>query len=238
MVNRPDRRTDNTQIRAFSASQNILNRADGSAKFNFGMYIHSFSDTSVICSVSGPIDVQIRDEKLDESTIEVIVRPVKGVAATKEKLIETILRTTFEPIILGGMMPRTLIQIVVQILKDDGCILAAAVNAISLALLDAGIPLKHMAAAITVMVDGRSGELVLDPTLEELQNAKSVHTFAFNNIQTKAYILLSNSDGIFNEEEYFNCHDLSVDAADKVQSFLRMAVESKKKKELQQAMEM
>jgi exosome complex component RRP46 len=36
MVNRPDRRTDNTQLRAFSASQNILNRADGSAKFEFG----------------------------------------------------------------------------------------------------------------------------------------------------------------------------------------------------------
>ena len=36
MTNRPDRREENTQIRAISTSQNILNRADGSAKFEFG----------------------------------------------------------------------------------------------------------------------------------------------------------------------------------------------------------
>lgn len=121
-----------------------------------------------MCSVSGPVEVQIRDEKLDEATVEVVVRPAKGVPTTKEKLMESVLRTAFEPVILGGMMPRTLVQIVVQIIKDDGCILAAAVNAITVALLDAGIPMKHMAAAITVMID-QHNELVLDPTTVELE---------------------------------------------------------------------
>ena len=118
--------------------------------------------------MSGPIDVQIRDEKLDEATVEVVVRPSKGVATTKEKLMESILRTTFEPVILGGMMPRTLVQIVVQVLKDDGSVLAASVNAISVALLDAGIPMKHLAAAITVMID-QDNEMVLDPIVAELE---------------------------------------------------------------------
>jgi ribonuclease PH len=36
MISRPDKRDDNSQLRAFSASQNILNKADGSAKFEFG----------------------------------------------------------------------------------------------------------------------------------------------------------------------------------------------------------
>jgi exosome complex component RRP46 len=125
MVSRPDRRDDNSQLRAFSASQNILNRADGSSKFEFGKvnlltftthshttrflysFIKTIGSTSVICSVSGPIDVQIRDEKLDEATVEVVVRPFKGVPTTKEKLMESILRSTFEPVILGGMMPCT-----------------------------------------------------------------------------------------------------------------------------------
>jgi exosome complex component RRP46 len=111
----------------------------------------------------------MRDEKLDEATVEVNVRPAKGVSTTKEKLLENVLRTTFEPVILGGMMPRTLVQITVQITRDDGSVLAASVNAISLALLDAGIPMKHMAAAITVMVDAKSNELVLDPTAAELE---------------------------------------------------------------------
>jgi exosome complex component RRP46 len=37
MVTRPDRRADNKQTRTLSASQNILSRADGSAKFEFGI---------------------------------------------------------------------------------------------------------------------------------------------------------------------------------------------------------
>lgn len=132
------------------------------------MLISYIGSTSVMCSVSGPVEVQIRDEKLDEATVEVVVRPAKGFQTTKEKLMESMLRTAFEPVILGGMMPRTLVQIVVQIIKDDGCVLAAAVNAITIALLDAGIPMKHMAAAITVMID-QENELVLDPTAIELE---------------------------------------------------------------------
>lgn len=124
--------------------------------------------TAVMCSVSGPVDVPIRDEKLDEATLEVVVRPAKGVSSTKEKLMENILRTAFEPVILGGMMPRTLVQIVVQVMKDDGCVLAAAVNAVTVALLDAGIPMKYMAAAITGMIN-EDNELVLDPTAAELE---------------------------------------------------------------------
>lgn len=36
MTVRSDHRTDNKELRVLSASQNILNRADGSAKFSFG----------------------------------------------------------------------------------------------------------------------------------------------------------------------------------------------------------
>ncbi|KAI8088668.1 ribosomal protein S5 domain 2-type protein [Halteromyces radiatus] len=227
MSTRLDHRTDNKELRAFSASQNILNRADGSAKFSFG-------ETSVLVSVCGPMDVSVRDEKLDEATVEVVVRPATGYAQTKEKLIENILRTTFEPIILSGMMPRTLIEIVVQIEKDDGSALSAAVNGVTLALLDAGLPMKYMAAAVTCMIDKTTDELVLDPTAKELENAASSHTFAFDSINKSSHVLLSNSSGQFSENQYFACHDLCFEAADKVHGFLRVSVESKKEKEYQQ----
>lgn len=35
-MTRPDRRTENTQLRTFSATQNVLHRADGSARFDLG----------------------------------------------------------------------------------------------------------------------------------------------------------------------------------------------------------
>ncbi|KAL1929938.1 hypothetical protein VTP01DRAFT_1092 [Rhizomucor pusillus] len=227
MIKRPDRRTDSNQLRQFTAAQNVLHQADGSARFDIG-------NTSVLVSVVGPTEVTMRDEKLDEATVELVVRPAVGVSTTTERLWERYLRNAFEPVILGGLMPRTLVQIVVQILKDDGSVLAAAVNAISLALLDAGIPMKYMATAMSCMVDKNTKEIIMDPTAAELKNAASVHTFAFDSINKSAHALLSDSIGDFIPDEYFACHDKCFEAAGKVHSFLRLSVEEKKRKEYQQ----
>ncbi|SAM04316.1 hypothetical protein [Absidia glauca] len=227
MSPRLDQRADSTELRALSSSQNVLNRADGSARFSFG-------ETSVIVSVCGPMDVSLRDEKLDEATVEVVVRPATGYAQTPEKLLEDTLRSTFEPIILSGMMPRTLIEIVVQIEKDDGSVLSAAVNGIGLALLDAGLPMKYMPASVTCMVDKSTDEIMVDPTAQELENAASSHIFAFDSTSSKSHVLLSNSIGQFSEQQYFACHDLCFEAVDKIQGFLRVSIESKKEKEYQQ----
>ncbi|KAI8981560.1 ribosomal protein S5 domain 2-type protein [Pilobolus umbonatus] len=226
MVNRPDRRVDNTQLRQLSASQNILNRADGSSKFELG-------STAVIASVNGPIEVSLRDEKLDEATVEIIVKPAVGMSSIKEKLMESVLGTAFKPVILGGMMPRTLIQIVVQITKDDGCALAACINAITLALLDAGIPMKYMIASTTCIID-KTKEVVLDPTMAELENSVSVHTFAFDNAKPSPHSILFDSDGVFSEEEFSACYELCSQAVEQIHGFLRTAVEAKKEKEQQQ----
>ena len=47
--------------------------------------------------------------------------------------------------------------------------MAAAMNAATLALLDAGIPLKYMAAGVTCMIESNSNVIVMDPTTEELE---------------------------------------------------------------------
>ena len=47
--------------------------------------------------------------------------------------------------------------------------MAAAVNGITLALLDAGIPMKFMSAALTCMIDRTSQDIIMDPTKEELE---------------------------------------------------------------------
>jgi exosome complex component RRP46 len=118
--------------------------------------------------VIGPAEVKLRDEKMDEATVEVIVRPAVGFPSTKDKLLERALRQTVEPTILAGMMPRTLIQIVVQIVQEDGNMLSTAVNAISLAMLDAGLPMNSLAAAVSAIIDPE-GNLLLDPNSKELE---------------------------------------------------------------------
>ncbi|KAI8575226.1 hypothetical protein K450DRAFT_262841 [Umbelopsis ramanniana AG] len=224
-MKRSDGRTEATQLRAFAASQSLLNRADGSAKFSFG-------ESTVVASVVGPAEVKIRDEKMDEATVELIVRPAVGFPTTKDKVLERALRQTVEPTILSGMMPRTLIQIVVQIEQVDGNILSTAVNAISLAMLDAGLPMSSLVASVTAVIDPQDN-ILLDPSSQELENATSVHTFAFDN--TSSYnLLLSHSAGAFSEDQYFSCMEACKHASERVHAFIRTAVEKKIQKEYQQ----
>ncbi|KAI1293283.1 Exosome component 5 [Mortierella claussenii] len=239
-------RTSSHQLRPFFSSQNLLNRADGSAQFDFG-------GSSVLCSVVGPAEVKIRDEKLDKATIEVVARPLVGLPSVKDKAREQAIRETLEPLILSSLHPRTLLQIVVQIMKDDGCILSTAFNATILALLDAGIPLKSILGSVTCIIDAQSNEILLDPTTEELAQARSTHVFVFDNkasipLSSKqdkgdidmeghdatAAVLFSDSTGLFTEDEYFECANVCFKAGQAVHGFIRTAVQKKLEKEHQQ----
>ena len=78
--------------------------------------------SSVMCSVVGPTEVKIRDEKLDKATIDIVARPLVGLPGIKDKALEQNIRETLEPLILSGLHPRTMIQLVVQTMKDDGSV--------------------------------------------------------------------------------------------------------------------
>ncbi|KAF9364222.1 Exosome component 5 [Mortierella sp. NVP85] len=244
-MSRLDRtRTSPNQLRPFFTSQNLLNRADGSAQFDFG-------ESSVLCSVVGPAEVKIRDEKLDRATIDVVARPLVGIPGVKDKTIERNIREVLESLVLSGLHPRTGIQIVVQTMRDDGCILSTAFNAVILALLDAGIPLRSILGSVTCIIDSRTNQILLDPTTEELTNAKSTHVFVFDNKAPtttteditmdgdsgrldQSGILFSDSTGLFTEEEFFECANACFSAAQTVHGFIRTAVSKKLTREFQQ----
>jgi len=103
-----------------------LHRADGSATYTHNGYC-------IIGAVNGPVEVLRRDEIPEEATIEVNVRPAAGVgsmsireaesskhvtntiAGPKERHLETLLHSTLRSIILTRSIPRTLVQITLQI---------------------------------------------------------------------------------------------------------------------------
>ncbi|CAJ0638311.1 11866_t:CDS:2, partial [Entrophospora sp. SA101] len=162
------------------------------------MVLQVLNLSCVICSVNGPAEVKIRDEKLDKATIDVVVRPLVGTPGTKDKKHEYILRSIFESVIQSGLHPRTLIQIVSQVMEDDGSILATSINATTLALMDAGIPMKNVVTAVSCILD-KNDEILVDPTLQEMENLQSAHTFAFDN--TSSNLIFCDSSGIYSEEQ-------------------------------------
>ena len=108
-----------------------LHRADGSATFTSNGY-------SVIAAVSGPIEVQRRDELPEEAAIDVAIRPAAGVGGkdrchsnhdpssmlltyligVRERHLESILQSTLRHVILVSAHPRTLIQVTLQIVSS------------------------------------------------------------------------------------------------------------------------
>ena len=125
--------------------------------------------------------------------------------------------------------------------------MATAFNATILALLDAGIPLKSILGAVTCIVDAETNQILLDPTTQELANAKSTHTFVFDNKSSitsnskqegkeavEVATLYSDSTGLFSEEEYFECAQICYKAVQAVHGFIRTAVQKKLEKEQQQ----
>ncbi|KAJ3175301.1 Exosome component 5 [Irineochytrium annulatum] len=144
-----------------SANLGLLNRADGSARFSFGK-------SSTVASVYGPKEVRMRDELLNKAFVDVSFKPLIGYSGTAEKFYERVLKNILEDLIITTGHPRTAIEITIQVMGDDGAILATAINAAFLALMDAGVPLRAMAAASTsATLD--DGSLVLDSTKEEMK---------------------------------------------------------------------
>ncbi|CAG8696085.1 10220_t:CDS:2, partial [Racocetra persica] len=182
-----------TKLRSITIEPNYVNR-DGSALFKFG-------DSAVVCSVNGPTEVKLRDEKVDKATIDVIFKPLVGLPGTKDKTHEYIIRSTVESVIKSNLYPRTLIQIVCQVMMDDGNILATAINATIFALMNAGVEMKDIAVAVACIVN-QDGNILIDPKLREIEKAQSYHTFAFS--KTTFGLLFCESTGLFTEQQIKN----------------------------------
>lgn len=84
----------------------------------------------------------------------------------------SMIKSTFEPVVQTNLYPRSEIDIFVQVLQQDGGLLQACINATTLALLNAGIPLLDFVCAVTGGVHSTSP--LLDLTLLEENDVPNV----------------------------------------------------------------
>lgn len=198
----------------FTVSSTSLTQVDGSARLSAG-------NTSLIASVTGPIEAKLRHELPTQASLEIIVRPATGVSATREKFMEDYLRLVLQLVIVRFKYPRQLIQIVVQFLTSDSDAegldavdggascgkyyttneLCAAINCLYFALVDAKVALYESFAAVS-LATSNSGVLDVFPSLKLLQDSRSHHVVALGIRDARASkILLVDSHGSFSEDE-------------------------------------
>ncbi|MGB9938925.1 exosome complex exonuclease Rrp41 [Methanosarcina sp.] len=155
------------EIRPMKIEIGVLSRADGSCYLEWGR-------NKILVGVFGPreahprrsqrADTAVIRYKYNMASFSVEDRARPG-PSRRSIEISKVSREAFEPVIMAELFPKTAIDIFVEVLQADAGTRTAAINASSIALADAGIPMKGL---VTSCAFGKvDGQIVLDLNKEE-----------------------------------------------------------------------
>jgi exosome complex component RRP41 len=140
------------ELRRLTCSLSTQPSVDGSSLFTQG-------NTLVTCTVSGPREARSgvsRDHKEATIETELTIAPFaqtdrRKMGKNDKRLVElqTAISRAFQSHCFTHLYPRSEIRIALHVLSLDGGMLACCLNAVSLALVDAGVPMPSLLAACT-----------------------------------------------------------------------------------------
>jgi RNase PH len=119
----------------------------------------------------------------NEATIEINLKVAnfstferKKRSKSEKRMVElrTTLERTFQESIMRHLYPRTLIQIDLHVLAQDGGLLAGMANAVTLALIDAGIAMYDYVSCVSAGLHGQTPLLDLNSLEENDMSAISI----------------------------------------------------------------
>ncbi len=204
-----------TDLRPLKITAGVLKQADGSAMIEWGK-------NRIIAAVYGPHEVFpkfLTDNRKALVSARYVMAPFSsledhGRSGPNRRSIEIskVAKHVFENVILTNKFPKTIIDIHMDVVQSDGGTRIAAITAASVALADAGIPVKDLVAGVAVgKVDG---ELVVD--LDKLEDNYGESDGAVVISPRTGEILLFQMEGLLTPEEVKRTVRLASDAALKV----------------------
>jgi exosome complex component RRP41 len=150
------------ELRPMKMEVGVLNNADGSAIVEVG-------NTKILAAVYGPREMHPRHLALPNRAVLRVRYHMTPFSTDERKnpaprrrdsAFSNVLREAFESQILGEQFPRTSIDVFMEVLQADAGTRLASLMAASLAVVDAGIPVRDLIAAVAV---GKAdGVVVLD----------------------------------------------------------------------------
>ena len=119
--------------------------------------------------------------------------------------ISKVSRLAFEPATFLDDFPTTVVDVFTEILQADGSTRVTGINAASMALAMAGVPMRDLVAACSVgKIDG---QLVAD--LNGIEDNNSEADVAVAMMPTKDRVTLLQMDGILTKDELFKLLDMA-----------------------------
>jgi exosome complex component RRP41 len=217
---RPDGRKLN-ELRPMSAKIGIIPNADGSAMFSFG-------NTIAIAAVYGPR--QLHPQHLQDPSTGVlrvnydllsfsVSDRKKPGPSRRSQEISKVTQWALEPVIDLAGFPNTVIDVQIYIIQADAGTRTAGINAASLALAHAGIPMRDLVCSVAVGKQDK--ELVVDLTKEEedFEEGEGATDFAVAKVANSDEFTLLQLDGKIQPEVVKKITRLAAESCKEIYEF-------------------
>jgi exosome complex component RRP41 len=228
LVNEEGIRTDGrkvTDLRPIKLEVGVLGNADGSAYIEMGK-------NKILAAVYGPREAHPRHLALPDKALlrcryhmaPFSVEERKSPAPSRREIeLSKVIRESLEPAIFLEKFPRTSIDIFIEVLQADGGTRCAGVTVASLALADAGIPMRDLIVACAA---GKIGDqMVVD--LNDVEDKEGEADVPVAYMPSFDAVSLLQMDGQLTTEEFQQAVTLALDGCKQIHILQKEALKAK-----------
>lgn len=224
-LKRPSGRALN-EMRAMTAKVGVVPNADGSAMFAFG-------NTIAIAAVYGPRQLHPQHKQdpatgilrcnYDLLSFSVSDRKKPGPSRRSQE-ISKMTEWALSPVLDLEDFPNTVIDVQIYILQADAGTRTAGINAASLALAHAGIPMKNLVCSIAIGKQDKDLIVDLDKDEEDFEGGEGPTDFPLAKIANTDQFTLIQLDGKIQPERVKEVFKLANEACEKIYKVQKAAL--------------
>lgn len=213
------------ELRPIKITVGVLSNANGSAYIEQGK-------NKILAAVYGPREAHPRHLALPDRALlrcryhmaPFSVQERKSPAPTRRELeLSKVIREALEPTIFLEQYPRTTIDLFIEVLQADGGTRCAGTTVASLALADAGVPMRDLVVACA---SGKiDGHIVLDLNDSEDKDGEADVPMAY--MPNLNAITLLQMDGLLTTEEFEEALNLAIDGCKRIYVLQKEALKEK-----------
>lgn len=213
------------ELRPIRLQVGVLGNADGSAYIEHGK-------NKILAAVFGPREMHPKHLSQPDRMVvrcryhmaPFSVQERKSPAPSRREVeLSKVIRESLEPSVFVDLYPRTGIDVFVEVLQADGGTRCASITAASLAIADAGIPLRDLVVACAAgKVDDT---VVLD--LMDTEDKVGVADVPVAYMPNLNAVTLLQMDGVLAPEEFENAVNLAVEGCKKIYLMQKEALRTK-----------
>jgi len=213
------------ELRPVKLEVGILPNADGSAYIEHGK-------NKILVGVFGPREMHPKHLSLSDRMVlrcryhmaPFSVQERKSPAPSRREVeLSKVIRESLEPSVFVDLYPRTGIDVFIEVLQADGGTRCAAITAASLAIADAGIPMRDLVVACAA---GKIDDtVVLD--LMDTEDKVGVADVPVAFMPNLNAITLLQMDGVLTPEEFEDAFNMAVEGCKKIYAMQKDTLRNK-----------